>query len=101
MKKGEWSRVYGSQIRVRWISDQPSIVSGRGPCENVHVRNGGKGRKADACWIVPLTFEEHWELHQHGQKTFEKKYGIDLMEEAEKTERKWQEEIEFAKLVPY
>lgn len=86
----EFQRVYGGSARCGWIAAQPSVASGRGPCVNAHVRTGGIGRKADARWIVPLTFDEHGELHQHGIKTFERKYKIDLLEEARKTEREWQ-----------
>lgn len=86
----EWHRVYGSKARVRWIAQRPSIVSGKLGCENVHVKSGGMGRKADACWIIPLTPSEHRELHQHGAQTFEAKYGIDLLAAAQRTEAAWQ-----------
>jgi hypothetical protein len=74
----------------------PSVVSRKKPCENAHVKSGGVGRKADAKWIVPLTFDEHQELHQHGQKTFEKKYGINLVEQAKRIEKEWQSWIKQA-----
>jgi hypothetical protein len=90
MNKSEWLRAYGSSERVMWIIRHPSVVSGRGPCVNAHVRTGGVGRKADAKWIIPITFKEHNELHQHGQKTFEQKHGIDLLKAAEKIEAEWQ-----------
>ncbi len=86
----EWNRAYGSQERAKWIARHPSVVSGRTPCVNAHVRTGGVGRKADAKWIVPLTFWEHNEIHNLGQKTFERKYGIDLLAAAAKIETEWQ-----------
>lgn len=74
-----WARAYGSVARVEWVCSLPSVASGKGPCENVHVRGGGASRKADACWIVPLTRREHRvELHQWGKQTFERHYGVDL-----------------------
>ncbi len=95
MKIEEFERVYGSVDRVHWIKRLPSIVSGRAPCENVHVKSGGMGRKADACWIIPLTSWEHRDLHQHGPTKFFEIYGrvIDLEAAAVETERRWQEHL--------
>ena len=59
-------------------------MSGRTPCVGHHVRGGGVGRKAGYEWIVPLTWEEHEELHRIGQQTFEARYGVDLEEEAKR-----------------
>jgi hypothetical protein len=87
----EWKRAYGSEARVEWIRNRPSVVSGRTPCVNAHVRTGGMGRKADACWIVPLTWVEHQRLHDHGRETFEAIEGIDLEEQARLTEQAWRE----------
>lgn len=88
-KDAEWLRAYGSAERVEWISRQPSVISGKRPCVNAHIKTGGMGRKADCVWIVPLTFDEHNEIHQHGQETFAKKHGIDLEVAAVETEMKW------------
>ncbi len=93
-RNAEWTRSYGSQERVLWISQQRSVVSGKTPCVNAHVRTGGIARKADCRWIVPLTFVEHNELHSIGQKSFEKKYRIDLKEKAEETEKAWQNRLD-------
>ena len=82
-------RVYGTPERIEWLKAQPSVASGRGPCENVHVRTDGMSRKADARFIVPLTHEEHRELHQIGTAAFEAKYNISLALEAERTEMRW------------
>jgi len=73
-----WLRAYGSPERVEWVTWQPSVVSGYVPCDNAHVRSGGKSRKADACWIVPLLPDEHDELHKIGKASFEAKYDLDL-----------------------
>lgn len=89
-RKREFERAYGSEARVEWMRAQPSVVSGRTPCVNAHVKTGGMGRKADAAWIVPLTHEEHEELHRMGVLTFERHYVIHLASAAEAVERKWQ-----------
>ena len=49
------------------------------------------GRKADADTLVPLCREHHGELHQHGAKTFEAHWGLDLNASAAWIEAKWQE----------
>lgn len=97
-KPSDTLRIYGTPARVGWVQSQPSVVSGKGPCENVHVKTGGTGRKADACWIVPLTHAEHRELHRRGQLTFEAKYGIDLAACAITTEAAWQERTRHGEL---
>ena len=89
-QKADWLRVYGSQQRVEFIQRLPSVVSGKSPCVNAHVRTGGTGRKADAHWIVPLTKAEHDELHR-GQLTFERKYKVNLLDLAVATEQRWRE----------
>lgn len=84
-----WTRAYGSAERVAWVAAMPCAVCLRPNCENAHVRSGGTGRKADACWIVPLCPLHHAELHR-GAKTFQAKYRIDVLEEATITEARWQ-----------
>lgn len=86
----EFQRIYGSKERVAWIQAQPSVVSLKCPCENVHVIGGGMARKADYKWIVPLTAEEHRELHQIGKPAFEAKWGVDLGYYALAIEGCWQ-----------
>lgn len=89
-KLRERERAYGPPARRAWIRSLPSVASGKRPCENVHVRGGGGSRKADACWIVPLTRYEHRvELHQWGKQTFERHYGISLDDCAAATESRW------------
>jgi hypothetical protein len=39
--------------------------------------------KPDDKYAVPCCVEHHREYHQHGRKTFEQKYGLDLLAEAE------------------
>lgn len=91
-KDAAWVRAFHSQERVEWVQARPSAASGKGPCENAHVKSGGTSRRADYIWIVPLTFDEHRkQLHQHGHKTFEARYGIVLLDEAARTQAEWLE----------
>jgi hypothetical protein len=83
------ARAYGPEERRAWVKSLPSVVSGEGPCVNVHVKAGGTSYKADAEWIVPLTAAEHDELHK-GQQSFETKYRIDLRAAALNIEARWQ-----------
>lgn len=85
-----WERAYCSQERVEWVRWLPSVISGKKPCVNAHVRTGGTAFKADYIWIVPMTFEEHEELHRHGIDTFAAKYKIDLDAAARMVEIQWQ-----------
>jgi hypothetical protein len=86
------ARAFGAPDRCEWMKSQPSIISGQTPCVSAHVRSGGTGRRADAKHTVPVTWAEHEEMHA-GQKTFERKYGIDLLAEAAKTEARWQQHL--------
>lgn len=90
-KRKEWARAYGSPERVRWVQGQWCVVPDcrEWPTENAHTESGGMGRKADADTIVPVCRHHHREMHM-GQKTFEKKYGLDLKELARQTQRRWQ-----------
>lgn len=91
----EWARAYHSVERVNWTNAQPSVASGKGPCVNAHVDPdeglpSGVSRKGDYKWIVPLTVEEHRDqLHQWGQDTFQRHYGIYLPGKAREHEAKW------------
>lgn len=88
-KAKEFARAYESEERVLWVRSLPSVVSGRGPCENAHIRSrGAGGGSAD---IVPLTASEHGDFHGWGRKEFEKRFGVDLASEARRIERLWQD----------
>ena len=62
----EFSRIYGSKARVRWVKGSPCVscdsVTGRN--HNHHIRSGGMGRKSDAETIVSLCPPCHDELHR-------------------------------------
>jgi hypothetical protein len=51
------------------------------------------GRKADADTIAPLCNQHHGELHQHGAKTFEAQWGVDLKATAAYIEAKWKAKV--------
>jgi len=67
-------RVGMSAAHLVLIRQLPSCVSGRGPCEAHHLTGGpasaerGVGMRATDKWAVPLTHEEHMDLHTFGSK---------------------------------
>lgn len=89
-RRASFERAYGGPERLAWIQRQPCVISGAHPCVAAHVKSGGMGRKADARWTVPLLSRLHDELHRHGQKTFEAKYGVDLMFWAQIIDARWE-----------
>jgi hypothetical protein len=81
---------------VGWTREQRCVVSGRvasvwDPVVCAHVR----GRGAGGTWrdIVPMLDSLHRELHQSGQKTFGKKYGVDLESLAMDHAGRWEERL--------
>lgn len=95
-KRAEWERKNHSEEFIQWTQRQPSVASGEGPCVCHHTRPdtglpSGTSRKPDACWIVPLTDEEHKELHGGGERTFESRWGINLADKAREHWAKWRE----------
>jgi hypothetical protein len=78
-----------SARHLAWLRTLPCVVSG---CPNPrieahHVRtaaNSGMGMKPDDQYAVPCCVAHHREYHNHGRKTFERKYGLDLLAEAER-----------------
>jgi hypothetical protein len=78
-----------SARHLAWLRTLPCVVSG---CSNPrieahHIRtaaNSGMGMKPDNRFAVPCCFEHHREYHNHGRKTFERKYGLELLAEAER-----------------
>lgn len=92
----EWKRVFGSPERVRWVQSQDCLFCGATPCDNAHVTNGGMGRKAGYEYIIPACTKNrdgcHWEMdHGMGKKAMERKYGLNLREEARRIEELWEE----------
>src|ERR1035437_9152025 len=62
-----------------WVRREPSAVSGseRG-IEACHTGPHGFGQKSSGYTCIPLTHEEHAELHRIGPRKFQAKYGIDF-----------------------
>lgn len=71
-------RVYGPPAWRVFLDQVGCLVCGYSPVQLAHVRTGGMGRKADWTYTVPLCHTHHREQHQHGVKTFQAKYGLDL-----------------------
>lgn len=90
-KAKEWRRAFGSVERVNFVAGRPCVACEYGRnCENHHIQNGGKSRKADARFIVPLCWVCHREYHDIGRPAFEAYYEIDLDVCAAETEAAWQ-----------
>ncbi len=93
--RAEFDRIYGSPERAAWVKGSPCIVPGclASPCDNAHVINGGAGKKADAKYVAPICHPHHNECdnaRNGGKQTFQKKYGVNLLECAARTEAAWQ-----------
>ena len=91
--KAEQYRIYGSPERQEFVRSLGCLICGQPP-ELAHTKSGGMGRKADADTIAPLCNQHHGELHQHGAKTFEAQWGVDLKATAAYIEAKWQERVQ-------
>lgn len=70
-----------------WVRKHQCSVPGcrQMPIEVAHINrasNGGMGRKASDAFTVSLCRDHHAESHR-GERTFEKKHDLDLMELAE------------------
>src|ERR1039458_6030339 len=62
-----------------WIRQQPSAVSeSTRNVEACHTGPHGFGQKSSGYTCIPLTHEEHMELHRIGPRQFQEKYGIDF-----------------------
>ncbi len=76
---------------LRWIRTQPSIVSGRGPCDACHTgSDGGMSQKANDFSCVPMTRAEHQEYHRIGKAEFERRYGVDFACESARLRSEWE-----------
>jgi hypothetical protein len=53
------------------------------PIESAHVRDGtdgGAGMKPSDCWVISLCTFHHLEQHRIGERAFQEKHSIDLLE---------------------
>jgi len=78
-----------SARHLAWLRTLPCVVP---DCPNPrieahHIRtaaNSGIGLKPKDEFAVPCCVEHHREYHNHGKRTFEAKYSLDLLAEAER-----------------
>ena len=84
---------YHSVERIQWVRRLACVVPGceTRPAENHHTRAGGMGMKAHYSTIVPLCHHHHQQLHTIGVLTFERRYGLDLAQEAAAVQTRWEE----------
>jgi hypothetical protein len=62
-----------------WIRQQASVVSGSTRyIEAAHTGPHGMSQKSSGYTCIPLTHEEHMELHHVGPAKFQAKYNIDF-----------------------
>ena len=71
-----------------WVRRHRCCVPGceRQPIECAHVRqsgDGGIGLKPSDCWTISLCVHHHQEQHQIGEREFERKHGVELIELAD------------------
>jgi len=60
-----------------WVAIQPSALSGNMGCDPHHIKGHGLtgGTKAPDWAVIPLTREEHTNLHDIGYKAWENAHG--------------------------
>lgn len=90
-KAGAFAKAYGSEARVAFVKGLPCVARHEcfGEIQNVHIRGGGAGIKAEARFIVPGCALLHHELHTFGVVTVQAKYRIDMIALAAATEAAW------------
>lgn len=79
------SSVIRSPGHLAWVRQFTCTLWSRGECEGrieaAHVRLGahaGMGQKPGDDRAVSLCAKHHREAHDHGEATFQAKYGVDL-----------------------
>ncbi len=99
-------RANGDAAHKAWLHDQQCAICGwiglPEEMEEMHVKGGGEGRKADVEFTIPAC-GPHWvwkasdpsegchrESHR-GQKSFAKKHAVDLLELAAQTQARYAE----------
>ena len=72
-----------------WIRSLPSVISGKMGCDAAHTGDdGGTAQKASDFTCVPLTRDEHDELHR-GRRDFEELHHVDLAALVERLNHDW------------
>jgi hypothetical protein len=74
------------EAHLAFIRTLPSVISGEFGCEACHIRYGdpmyrkkntGKAQKPDDCWTLPMTPAEHRDQHDHNEREWWARQGID------------------------
>ena len=80
---------------LKWVREQPSVISGALGCEAHHpkIRGHGGSTKCSDYWAIPLTHEEHMDFHARGQHTWEAEHGSQALM-ALRTLERWVVEME-------
>ena len=71
-------KTYRNKKYLAWVKSLPSVVSGKPADDAHHIKGygmGGMGLKAPDWAVIPLTREEHTELHSIGRFQWEQEYG--------------------------
>jgi len=66
-----------SKSYLAWVRKQPSVISGRCPCDAHHIiahGAGGMGTKPPDLFTFPLTRDEHAGIH-HDTQEWERRHG--------------------------
>ena len=63
---------------LRFVRSLPSAVSGRYGCDAAHTGPHGIGTKASDLSAIPLTRQEHRDLHKIGPRAFAEKHRLDV-----------------------
>ena len=89
----EQDRIYGPKSFRDWLHQQPCVITGcRSNIEQVHVIGGGVGRKAGWTFTVPMAADLHRSLHAMGVKSFETRWGVNLVCLAGMIQDRWEHE---------
>lgn len=66
---------------LKFIKEQPCLVTGQSPVDPHHFIVGGMGTKGSDYATVPLTRQMHDLVHRAGQEKFEETYMVNFKEE--------------------
>ena len=85
MTKNPKHKQLRSLEHLRFVRSQPCAIRGyyhicSGPMQSAHLRvgtDGGTGKKPSDNFTIPLCAKAHALQHSIGEKSFEKRFGID------------------------
>lgn len=86
------ARLHAKQFgaKAEWIRSLGCLRCGWRPCDAAHARSRGAGGTAEH--LVPLCWWCHGMQHRLGIDTFNDRFGVDLMAEAERLDAEWRED---------